>query len=273
MPANTNYGTGRRKTSTARVHLRPGTGKIRINDRTIEEFFGRETSRMIVRQPLETVQAADRFDVDVNVQGGGIPGQAGAIRPGTLVEVDEALWRSYWELKVFGYINMTRAYYAHMKKRGKGVIVNIIGAAGERMRANYIAGSTGKTGAAAMSANSAMRAGSGLVTLAVPASLHAILETKTTEVMTVPLPDNGDGCLTGSAFPDIGQLLDGKDAVALGPGLGRHPGTTALVRSIVAQPVTKCVKHFARRSIHTTRGRAGRGTLRPERASRTQDER
>ena len=59
MPAsNTNYGTGRRKSSTARVHLRPGTGKIRINDRTIEEFFGRETSRMIVRQPLETVQMA-----------------------------------------------------------------------------------------------------------------------------------------------------------------------------------------------------------------------
>ena len=64
MPANTNYGTGRRKSSTARVHIRPGTGKIRINGRTIEEFFGRETSRMIVRQPLETVQAADRFDVE-----------------------------------------------------------------------------------------------------------------------------------------------------------------------------------------------------------------
>ena len=72
MPANTNYGTGRRKSSTARVHLRPGTGKIRINDRTIEEFFGRETARMIVRQPLELVQMSDRFDVDVNVDGGGI---------------------------------------------------------------------------------------------------------------------------------------------------------------------------------------------------------
>jgi ribosomal protein S9 len=78
MPANTNYGTGRRKTSTARVHLRPGTGKIRINDRTIEEFFGRETARMIVRQPLETVQMSDRFDVDANVNGGGMTGQAGA---------------------------------------------------------------------------------------------------------------------------------------------------------------------------------------------------
>ena len=94
MPVNTNYGTGRRKTSTARVHLRPGTGKIRVNDRTLEEFFGRQTSRMIVRQPLETVQMVDRFDVDVNVDGGGITGQAGAIRHGitrALMEYDETL--------------------------------------------------------------------------------------------------------------------------------------------------------------------------------------
>ena len=93
MPANTNYGTGRRKTSTARVHLRPGTGKIRINGRTIEEFFGRETARMIVRQPLEAVQMIDRFDVEVNVDGGGITGQAGAIRHGltrALIEYDES---------------------------------------------------------------------------------------------------------------------------------------------------------------------------------------
>ncbi|HLB85916.1 MAG TPA: 30S ribosomal protein S9, partial [Steroidobacteraceae bacterium] len=93
MPANTNYGTGRRKTSTARVHLRPGKGSIRINDRSLEEFFGRETARMIVRQPLEAVQMVDRFDVDVNVDGGGITGQAGAIRHGltrALIEYDEA---------------------------------------------------------------------------------------------------------------------------------------------------------------------------------------
>ena len=82
MPANTNYGTGRRKSSTARVHLHQGTGKITINGRTIEEFFGRTTSRMIVRQPLETVQMADRFDVVANVAGGGMTGQAGAIRLG-----------------------------------------------------------------------------------------------------------------------------------------------------------------------------------------------
>jgi small subunit ribosomal protein S9 len=92
MPANTNYGTGRRKSSTARVHLHPGTGKINVNGRTLDEFFGRQTSRMIVRQPLETVQMADRFDVVVNVDGGGMTGQAGAIRHGitrALIEYDE----------------------------------------------------------------------------------------------------------------------------------------------------------------------------------------
>jgi NAD(P)H-hydrate epimerase len=96
-----------------------------------------------------------------------------------------------------------------------------------------IAGSTGKTGAAALSANSAVRAGSGLVTLAVAESLHAVLETKTTEVMTVPLPDSNSGHVTSSAFPAIEKLLHGKDALALGPGLGRRPGTTALVQTIV----------------------------------------
>jgi NAD(P)H-hydrate epimerase len=96
-----------------------------------------------------------------------------------------------------------------------------------------IAGSTGKTGAAALSANSALRAGSGLVTLAVAESLHAILETKTTEVMTVPLPDSNSGYLTVSAFPVVEKLLPGMDALALGPGLGRQPGTTALVQAIV----------------------------------------
>jgi small subunit ribosomal protein S9 len=104
MPANTNYGTGRRKTSTARVHLRSGTGRIRINGRTIEAFFGRETARMIVRQPLETVQMADRFDVEVNVDGGGITGQAGAIRHGltrALIDYDESLRRP---LRAAGFV-------------------------------------------------------------------------------------------------------------------------------------------------------------------------
>jgi small subunit ribosomal protein S9 len=76
------------------VHLRPGTGRININGRTIDEFFGRQTSRMIVRQPLQSVQMEDRFDIDVNVDGGGITGQAGAIRHGitrALMEYDESL--------------------------------------------------------------------------------------------------------------------------------------------------------------------------------------
>ena len=89
-----NYGTGRRKSAAARVFLRPGKGTITINDRTIENFFGRETARMIVRQPLELTQTTEKFDVKVTVEGGGITGQAGAIRLGiarALVEYDENL--------------------------------------------------------------------------------------------------------------------------------------------------------------------------------------
>ena len=90
----TNYGTGRRKTSTARVFLSPGSGNIVINDRTLDEYFGRPTARMVVRQPLELVEMADKLDVKVTVKGGGIGGQAGAIRHGitrALLEYDEAL--------------------------------------------------------------------------------------------------------------------------------------------------------------------------------------
>jgi len=89
----TNYGTGRRKTSTARVFLRPGSGNIVVNDRTLDEYFGRPTARMVVRQPLELAEMADKFDVSVTVKGGGIGGQAGAIRHGitrALIEYDEA---------------------------------------------------------------------------------------------------------------------------------------------------------------------------------------
>lgn len=96
-----------------------------------------------------------------------------------------------------------------------------------------IAGSTGKSGAAALSANSAVRAGSGLVTLAVPGSLNPVLEIKTTEAMTVPLPDSGSGCLEDYALPAVKELLQDKDALAVGPGLGRKAGTTALVLSLV----------------------------------------
>jgi small subunit ribosomal protein S9 len=96
MAASTNSGTGRRKSATARVHLSPGKGQITINDRPIDEFFGRETGRMIVRQPLELVQMASTFDITVKVDGGGITGQAGAIRHGiarALMDYDESLRR------------------------------------------------------------------------------------------------------------------------------------------------------------------------------------
>jgi small subunit ribosomal protein S9 len=86
------YGTGRRKTSTARVFITPGTGNITINERTIDNFFGREVARMIVRQPLELLAVTDKFDIRVTVAGGGSFGQAGAIRHGltrALIEYDE----------------------------------------------------------------------------------------------------------------------------------------------------------------------------------------
>ncbi|RNC67830.1 MAG: NAD(P)H-hydrate dehydratase [Desulfuromonadales bacterium] len=98
-----------------------------------------------------------------------------------------------------------------------------------------IAGSTGKTGAAAMAANSALRAGSGLITLAVPASLNAILEVKTTEVMTLPLPDEGQGFITEQAAPLIAAATKGKSSVALGPGLSWNPATAVLVRHLVSE--------------------------------------
>ena len=86
--------TGRRKTSVARVFLSPGKGNITINDRTLENFFGRETARMVVRQPLETAEMLDKVDLRITVSGGGISGQAGAIRHGiarALVRYNENL--------------------------------------------------------------------------------------------------------------------------------------------------------------------------------------
>jgi len=94
MATQQNYGTGRRKSSTARVFLRPGKGSITVNERPLDQFFGRETSSMIVRQPLELTKVGDKFDVIVTVEGGGTTGQAGAIRLGlarALVEYDENL--------------------------------------------------------------------------------------------------------------------------------------------------------------------------------------
>jgi len=98
------YGTGRRKSSKARVFLSKGKGEIKINDRPIDEFFGRETAVMIVRQPLEKLELTDKFDVNCTVEGGGISGQAGAIRLGltrALIEYDNEL-RS--PLRKAGYV-------------------------------------------------------------------------------------------------------------------------------------------------------------------------
>ena len=102
--AETYYSTGRRKSSTARVYLTKGSGNININNRTIEQYFGRETSRMVVRQPLELVDMISNIDVKVSVSGGGISGQAGAIRHGitrALMVYDETLRPS---LRRAGYV-------------------------------------------------------------------------------------------------------------------------------------------------------------------------
>jgi small subunit ribosomal protein S9 len=94
MAVETHYGTGRRKTSAARVFLKPGSGEIVVNGRPLDTFFGRETARMIVRQPLTVAEAEGKFDVHVTVSGGGTTGQAGAIRHGitrALMAYDESL--------------------------------------------------------------------------------------------------------------------------------------------------------------------------------------
>ena len=98
------YGTGRRKSSAARVFMTKGSGQIVINDRSIDDFFSRETSRMIVRQPFELLEMTDKFDLKVTVKGGGISGQAGAIRLGltrALMLYDEELRRP---LRKAGYV-------------------------------------------------------------------------------------------------------------------------------------------------------------------------
>lgn len=94
MAANRNYGTGRRKTSAARVFISSGSGNITVNKHPLDQYFGRETARMIVRQPLEVAELVDKVDIQVTVRGGGNSGQAGAIRHGiarALVEHDENL--------------------------------------------------------------------------------------------------------------------------------------------------------------------------------------
>ena len=98
------YGTGRRKNATARVYLRPGIGNIVINSKVLDEYFGRETARMVVRQPLERTETTEKFDVMVSVAGGGTTGQAGAIRMGltrALMEYDESMRGT---LRAAGYV-------------------------------------------------------------------------------------------------------------------------------------------------------------------------
>ncbi|MGN0255171.1 MAG: 30S ribosomal protein S9, partial [Chordicoccus sp.] len=110
------YGTGRRKSSVARVYLSQGTGKITINKRDIDEFFGPETLKMIVRQPLAATDTADKFDVTVTVRGGGYTGQAGAIRHGisrALCKVDADAYRK--TLKAEGFLTRD----PRMKERKK----------------------------------------------------------------------------------------------------------------------------------------------------------
>ena len=94
MIGNYNYGTGRRKESVARVFIKAGSGKIVVNDKPVDEYFSRETGRMVVRQPLELTEHIDTFDIMVNVVGGGESGQAGAVRHGitrALIDYDETL--------------------------------------------------------------------------------------------------------------------------------------------------------------------------------------
>jgi|SRR5699024_162666 len=98
------YGTGRRKTATARVFIKPGSGQITVNQKPLDDYFGRPTSRMIVRQALEATESVDRFDIYVTVAGGGPNGQAGAIRHGlsrALIDYDETLRAP---LRAAGYV-------------------------------------------------------------------------------------------------------------------------------------------------------------------------
>ena len=110
------YGTGRRKSSVARVRLVPGNGKITINGRTIDEYFGLDTLKLIVRQPLELTKTGAKFDVLVNVNGGGVPGQAGAIRHGisrALLYAHAEAYRA--DLKSAGFLTRD----SRMKERKK----------------------------------------------------------------------------------------------------------------------------------------------------------
>ena len=118
MAATSFYGTGKRKSSIARVWIKPGSGKIVINKKDLDDYFGRETSKMIVKQPLEITENVDKFDIFVTVSGGGDSGQAGAIKHGitkALLEADSALRAT---LKKAGFITRD-SRIKERKKYGK----------------------------------------------------------------------------------------------------------------------------------------------------------
>jgi len=118
MAATSFYGTGKRKSSVARVWIKSGSGKITVNNKSLDEYFGRETSKMVVKQPLELTENADKFDITVTVHGGGISGQAGAIKHGitkALLEADVALRGT---LKKAGFITRD-SRVKERKKYGK----------------------------------------------------------------------------------------------------------------------------------------------------------
>ena len=115
MAKDTYYGTGRRKSSVARVYLSAGTGRITINKRDIDDFFGLETLKVIVRQPLEAIDQADKFDADITVKGGGTTGQAGAIRHGIARALVEADSENRKVLKKAGFLTRD----SRMKERKK----------------------------------------------------------------------------------------------------------------------------------------------------------
>lgn len=118
MAAKSFYGTGKRKSSIARVWLKPGAGSIMVNNKTLDEYFGRETSKMVIKQPLELTENVDKFDIYVTVSGGGDSGQAGAIKHGitkALLEVDAELRGT---LKKAGFITRD-SRIKERKKYGK----------------------------------------------------------------------------------------------------------------------------------------------------------
>ena len=115
MAKDTYYGTGRRKSSVARVYLSAGTGRITINKRDIDDFFGLETLKVIVRQPLEAIEQTDKFDADITVKGGGTTGQAGAIRHGIARALVEADSENRKVLKKAGFLTRD----SRMKERKK----------------------------------------------------------------------------------------------------------------------------------------------------------